>query len=844
MKSITHLFLTLIILITNLSPEIPITQIKVFDGLFRPDMITINPASAPTSGPATAAATTIPTETQQEPFDGNKFDPTWGAVFWHSPYIKNLYDFGGENSATINLLHELFFLHHDGITFDATHLPLKIAFYFSPEAIGKIIGLIQNNEPNLETKLIQFINELITSKIDFIKSEIKKFYEIKGDASAISQLESKKIKKGAIINNKAFEKSKDNFIKFLTNSLEEPFYMPNNTINILLAFHWKKANSIQHFIDLLWGIYSTLNNKEVLFNREITEQLSRMNPISKDAFTNALQNKFYLTGTTKPKEFTYENYKNLKEENPNIITHNLNKLAFAYLGFNLFENVIPTRVEMSGDTTIINPPAPQKTFPDCGETSLLNFFIALLFDPNKKEFNPEILHKINIKEAVINFFTRYTPINIHTQNAHNDWAIILENIPGVNYNPKGDISSGASNMLKVIKWLIPNINSYDDLSKIITENGLNLTLSLTNPDIAHDGNKNTITIEITKPEIQQPFTITWTFMPGHFEMNFPQVNPSNIFTPLIGIFQTNLTLIKNIIFLSLFNPFFYLQPSNDISKFIIITMQNSNNIKEYINYINRINFINPNFINFKINFIRKIFIKIPADDLFSNYQFWRINKILEVFHPDLKEFQNLTEIQRFSIIMKLLNEQTLNEDLQKWIINSLPNLQDKKFKLNIIKTFLENPISSNPSQKTLLKGMFEWIKNTISIIEKEPKDLYELIPIILNKPFPLNPELIALFLPIYEWIKETLPTLPSEKFKLETIRFILLKALLDPRKQMILLPHLYECILTILPSIREETNKIKLIKIIKDKHDIDHPEFHQIFEPIRKWASENNPQPQ
>ena len=70
----------------------------------------------------------------------HQLSPTMGALFWESPFIINVYQFG-EEDAIKHLINELFFVQPDG-SLSATCSYTKMVNYFTPELIGKIVGML------------------------------------------------------------------------------------------------------------------------------------------------------------------------------------------------------------------------------------------------------------------------------------------------------------------------------------------------------------------------------------------------------------------------------------------------------------------------------------------------------------------------------------------------------------------------------------------------------------------------------------------------------------------------------------------------------------------------------
>jgi len=795
MKSIKYISLILTLAITNLFSEIPITQIKTFQGVFKPDYI---------EG--------IPPEELQ--FNENKFNPTWGAIFWNSPYVENLYKLGCEEHGSIKLIHDLFFVQHDEVSFDATCLPLKIAYYFSPEDIGKIIGLIDNYQTSRSfpikeqlTNLIdhiesEYTNTIKTTMLTYLEKEQKKYIgniktlnAEKTDLEAIqatnpneeSKIRLNQIEKdlkyntdkkiftdGAIkqirqitdnkINFKLFKKSKTNFTEELIQGLNEEFYLPNNIINILLTFHWKKSNSIEDFINLFYGIYSTLINKNNLFNEQLTRTLNEAQTKNRTSVptSNLSKNEFFkiLNQYMPLKEFTQEDFIHLKEQNPEETINNLENLALAYLGFFIFESKLPKEVQMSGYTTVINDSDRKiKTFPDCGETSLLNFFIALTFDTKNKTFNTRLLTDIGATESLINFFRNLKVEKIHTQETHNKWADIVKNAPNAKYHEEGDLRSGISNILGVISMLIPGITTFKSLEDKINLTNTKISITFeTDPRIKNI--YNFAEIEIKKSE-EDPINIRWDFLEGHFHLSFPPKAHTNSFRFLIEEIRFNLTTTpitngnnKKIIFYNL------LSPQENINKFnftpqqklLSILSQETIDIFFFMDYLKRyFNFTTEPWLKIKTSIQRNCFKFIPKNDFYSQNIFWDNLEIMKVFDHNLQIFKTLTPIQTHCIIVNLLKQNAIK--FYNWIEKTLTLIETDDSKEIIIEKILN---MQPPTEEEALKSFinfYEWVKNTLPII-KNPMHKQSISNTILSKMPPTLPELQRRFNSLHEWATE------------------------------------------------------------------------------------------
>jgi len=118
--------------------EIPFNQIKALHSVVRPDRV--------------------------------QFSPLNGFTWWKTFFIENLYRYGDNNSSTVRLIKELFYLQYDGITFDATKLARKPATYFKASTIGIIAALLQqyiDDSGHLEKTIREKLITAIKKDIDF-----------------------------------------------------------------------------------------------------------------------------------------------------------------------------------------------------------------------------------------------------------------------------------------------------------------------------------------------------------------------------------------------------------------------------------------------------------------------------------------------------------------------------------------------------------------------------------------------------------------------------------------------------------------------------------------------------
>jgi len=157
-----------------------------------------------------------------------------------------------------------------------------------------------------------------------------------------------------------------NLSDFLVDSFEESLpgetqkYIPYTLHNILLAFLWRKAASKKEFIDY----YAAVVSPKMLTEPKI---LDKDSPEQQSWLAEAYPKKSY-------EEFLsdFESILQKAEENPKLledfVEKNYERLVAAWHSYNVFTTVFPPQA------TGGNPIYKGHQFPDCGETSLRNFF--------------------------------------------------------------------------------------------------------------------------------------------------------------------------------------------------------------------------------------------------------------------------------------------------------------------------------------------------------------------------------------------------------------------------------------------------------------------------------------
>ncbi len=827
------------------------------------------------------------------------YAPSLGCLYWKSNYTRNLLQYGLNTSGMVKLVKSLFFIQFDNVTFDITASPTKIAHYFSPSDIGKLIGTViiyqtqrkdylsqlrgylikagrltlKNKEGDVlsllkehsaslgtamfqirntialllqkipenerkelnqfkkkqrweeilkklekfenikidrnfqllgeqikalkEIKYLQQKNENITKEfIDSINSILKEIVKsrnkeikesiIKGLTSTIDRKEKelKTIKDKKVESLlKAIKQQNEKFLEeekkasegvknpFLKTEVEKRFakivyealseeeqglYSKGSVSGLFLAWLWKYSATKKDIESFLRSLSETL--KEEVFDKELLYSA----PYTKSYY----------------KKSTELRVKKIIEEfissNPHILHDGL---LFTRYGYELYKAVLPNVVPMKDRVKSIS----QATFPDCGETSLRNFFNALLYDSLTGQFNIKILKNLKAKEALIKFYQVYTTPEYITsiaegKNAYNDWAVVVSGLPNVEYAQEGgcEIKSGVYNMLAVIKNLLPGVDSFEDLEEKLKENDIGFDIEWdVKPEKGNDTNNNA-TITIEKPQ-QDPFSIEWRFQPYHFEMTYNISHSTAYFRRYRNAFNKSIPDVD----MKMQWPYIMLDAAfgADIDKLIILYSQKVNASNIYLLADTRIAENKVKFAkgivasslesSLKASILLNMFAKLPEDrHIIDNF----IDAIGVFFNQEVRIqgkkrpfgislLRNATnDLQKYIVTNKLLY---LKEHLSKEEIAALQNLPliGNDLHLDIIKLLLDK--LKIEKDKNIVKPLINLIEKMLSAIKDDSfkrEIILKIMSLISLPEKEMNKENIK---PLFTWVKDTLPILDN-----------------------------------------------------------------------------------
>ena len=440
--------------------------------------------------------------------------PLEGMIWWEASIVENIYRIADPEQATTKLVKELFHLHTDGV-FDCARPAAaatnsgRAAAYFTPEMVAEFIGYLETHKTEAQR------NEL-KNKIKSAK-HVKEFLaRYKGVFPA----------QGNYVSNlkKIFGLIADSYLECLPDNPKSP-YMIYTTHHILLAYLWKKISSQQDIIRYFRAFATQ------------TEPLA----VIPDYYQNSL--KVMLSKQYSREELSAYFEQIQHKSAQDLLNENEYEQALCALFLNRPFALVPHTSGVKYKN---------EEFPDCGEVSLLNFFNQIVFNKATGSFDIGLLEAqgIVVNPKLKKFYAKYKfPADMHTKQVHNEWALVVSEIPGVEYRQGGTQVKGKNpaefnppnycniagvgdqQIIKVLHNLI-GINSFEDIAKLSRPH---FVLSCTAKQPLQD-KFNTFTLSINGEQC-----LEWVSSLGHFELQSmqnssqTQVLPPHIIQELLAL---------------------------------------------------------------------------------------------------------------------------------------------------------------------------------------------------------------------------------------------------------------------------------------------------------------------
>lgn len=279
--------------------------------------------------------------------------------------------------------------------------------------------------------------------------------------------------------NKIGKELANHFIDSLIGALQEsqlkpPHYPERIVEKALLSYFWKKASDKKDILKLLSAMPEIANEKK----------LARLFPLpdnEKEWSEDNYKHQDYLSWKATVVNNTLSN-EQLKQ-----LVHNPELAAFYSQSEILGGGELPPVVSYAqAESKYLGG---KGTYPDCGETSLRNFFNIVLYDRESQSFNVDQLtkmaaeNKLPLSKELVAFYQKHpSTAELTDQAVRNDWSDVVSNLKHphtVSYlKPRGapscEINVGISNMLKVIQALLGSTPDSDSKAPLSAQEKLRL----------------------------------------------------------------------------------------------------------------------------------------------------------------------------------------------------------------------------------------------------------------------------------------------------------------------------------------------------------------------------------
>ncbi|MCB9492941.1 MAG: ankyrin repeat domain-containing protein [Epsilonproteobacteria bacterium] len=535
-KNILLFFMGVLLLPLNARP--PVRSLKGVDALFKPEYQLLS--------------------------------PSYGCLFAESDIAQTLYRFvlPEFDKLLYDVLHTLFFLNNDNINFGVATSGLLADK--NPFQLGVIMGLVNSEDASLlknsceEQKKI--INNILAGLAAQLKVQVPGETEWKSFFQAMNDIfkgQPKQLKKNIFSNdakNLATESVqkrcikmllgrslvpgdaanwKDNIIEERKKALLDAEKLWSNVTFCQQLLAEKKTSKISTFIGTCKKV-----NRETALGKDVATILlnvflwercfSRKDLLDYISGLHAVTQQFFQEGTDLLPEETQSSYsmgeieqikKTFFEETNDLEILTAEQVAVSFLGH------CPLPKELSYKNNVRYK---ENLFPDCGETSLRNFFNCLFFDETTQHFELDKIQALENKGFVFkrelkDFYTQFpTPADGTNAHAHDAWASLVSGLPDVHYQKgnsttggyeisAGDTQERVVNMCRVIRNLMTKVpeelSVHDSLESNVITALWREQFSDAEIVIKQEANMVSITLG----------ACVWDFMFSHFEFRVHEV---------------------------------------------------------------------------------------------------------------------------------------------------------------------------------------------------------------------------------------------------------------------------------------------------------------------------------
>lgn len=625
---------------------------------------------------------------------GSTSHPEFPRYDLHSAIAANAEAF--PQDATAALIQRLF-PSPDGFVFVANSVMTEpLNKWLSPKNIGKVLSTIKDPENFIGdmAKENETLKTLITIfQPDFIQKNKKKLVRLE--------------KKPKELNTLLAQSEAGAFSKLLISALKENAgthhtYTSHPVEQSLLDYMWQKASQkseLKPFYEALaeGGVVDRSKLQEINWGEDLTPEI-----------TKNLLSQYDKEEHLKEKQKLLDNPQTLKD-----LSQDPSHLTLLGLGYTYYEDLLPPQVNYQ--SSLYNG----KTFSNCVETSIRNFFNARLYN-EKGGFDVNSLRKLEDlglkpSHSLIQYYENITPTtsNIITPDAHDKWNEVVSN----RNNPSDpdpivyvkedtyEIKAELSNILRVIgkvlndpQWKPMNVSGpaletaiQDNLDRLCTLFSPSSQKPLTwqvegaaeDHKVSDPTNLSLTFLSANKPIFQ------WTIYPGH--AYFTKIDQGNDWRPKIGERLVKEGLIKEWLpAYTYFKPYDatnidQIPPDQAESIFAgVLYSGDLDSIDGKINALRQISVFKKTFHNNSFDTLIDKWIE-PTGRYFANWQDGATNGYLLNALGSVKSVQEIRDLK-----IEPLNKIISPENSEEITINYAYNVYQFKTHPELVVSFLED----------------------------------------------------------------------------------------------------------------------------------------------------------
>jgi hypothetical protein len=437
----------------------------------------------------------------------------------------------------------------DRVNFVANQIDSDIVSHLKPETIGKVLGRISQiqdsdlTDPAKVKKLTEDLKSVLFESLHPKKYYDKRISELQKEQKRNDCSPEEKLKLAEQISSieailkfdgntpptgTGKEKDFEALAKLLVEALKESRVAPEAYTKhfpeqALLSFFLKKGNEKKDYLSLFQGM--TEMNPRIMKGASFLKDPSQQAHFLSQHYSKADYDLSKVTG------------------DPIVVAEDLirnpEKLVFYALQEAMSVKPLPPILSYAQAK---HSSLAGGSYPDCGETSLRNFFNIALYNQKEGKFDVNYLAELKEKNPqlqihpnLVSFYQQhFHPASSVNQGVRDDWSeMIASKHEGVNYlkpresTAQCEINAGVDNMMAVIDHLLfkkgpiaqakDRAGKLDELCKALSREGFDLSWKVQGANGEGREKLNELNTGVNlEMSINGKPSFIWQFMPGHF----------------------------------------------------------------------------------------------------------------------------------------------------------------------------------------------------------------------------------------------------------------------------------------------------------------------------------------